>query len=324
MSSAIDVEIPDDIQPQPEDYDFDLEQALKAVVGITSHVPEDAFTAEILGTERIGNGVLIEGGVVLTIGYLITEAETIWLSLSDGRAVQGHALAYDQETGFGLVQPLARLSLRGLPLGDASAVRLGSDVVVAGAGGRVHSVAANIVGRQEFAGYWEYVLDEALFTAPAHPQWGGTAVLDESGRVIGIGSLQLQAASEEGHPLPLNMAVPTNILAPVLDDLRSHGRRRTPARPWLGIYGAGIENKVVVIGLASGGPAEEAGVQSGDIVRAVAGEAVSDLAEFYRKVWALGEAGVLVPLTLERDRDRIDLAVTSTDRNLLFKSPRLH
>lgn len=324
MPSASDWEIPDYIQPQPEDYEFDLEAALNNVVSITSHIPDDAFTADILGTERTGNGVLLEGGVILTIGYLITEAETIWLGLSDGRAVQGHALAYDQPTGFGLVQPLARLDLPGMEIGDAARARAGDAVVLGGAGGRSGSVAANIVGRQEFAGYWEYVLDDAIFASPAHPNWGGAAVINETGSLIGIGSLQLQAANEEGQPLPLNMIVPTSILTPVLDELRTYGQRKSPTRPWLGLYGAGIDDQVVVIGIAEGGPAEKAGVQSGDIIRAIAGEAVDDLANFYRAVWALGDAGVGVPLTLERARDRIDLTITSADRNSLFKSPQLH
>jgi len=324
MPSVSDLEIPDDIQPQPEDYDFDLEATLNSVVGITSHIPDDAFTADILGTERTGNGILLEGGVILTIGYLITEAETIWLSLSDGRAVQGHALAYDQPTGFGLVQPLARLDFPGIEIGDATRARAGDAVVLGGAGGRSGSVAANIVGRQEFAGYWEYVLDDAIFASPAHPNWGGTAVINETGSLIGIGSLQLQAASEEGHPLALNMIVPTSILTPVLDELRTCGQRQSAPRPWLGLYGAGVDDQVVVIGIAEGGPAEEAGVENGDIIRAIAGEAVDDLANFYRAVWALGDAGVSVPLTLQRNRDRIDLVISSTDRNSLFKSPQLH
>ena len=169
--SSTEWELPASVQPKPEHYAYDLNAALGSIVGLRAIIPADAFTAETLGTERAGNGVLIREGVVLTIGYLITEAQTIWIHLSDGRPVPGHVLAYDQETGFGLVQALARLDLAPLPIGQSKAAKLGDAVVVAGAGGRKHSVVARIVAKQEFAGNWEYVLDEAIFTEPAHPFW---------------------------------------------------------------------------------------------------------------------------------------------------------
>ena len=324
MSALEDWQIPPDLQPNPEEYDYDLTTALKAVVGIRSLIPPDAFTAETLGTERIGNGVLIPGGVVLTIGYLITEAETIWLTLSDGRAVQGHALAYDQQTGFGLVQPLARLDLPTLSLGRSADAKVGESVVIAGTGGREGAVAAHVVARQEFAGYWEYVLDDAIFTAPLHPHWGGAAVIGASGEIVGIGSLQLTAAGEGGEELPLNMVVPVDILHPVLDELLTRGCRSQPPRPWLGLYATGIEEQVVVFGLAAGGPGQKAGVQTGDIVIAVDGAPVDDLAAFYRAVWAKGTAGADVPLTLFRDGETLNVTLQSTDRNSLFKGPQLH
>ena len=169
-----DWEIPINLQPDPEDYSFDLERALRAAVGIKSYIPPDGFTAGILGTERAGSGIVIRStGLVATIGYLIIEAETIWLTASDGRAIPGHALAYDQDTGFGLVQALGRLELPALDFGDPDALKLGSPVIFAAAGGRQHAIETRVVGRQEFAGYWEYVLDDAIFTAPAHPFWGG-------------------------------------------------------------------------------------------------------------------------------------------------------
>src|SRR5215208_1783429 len=208
MPSASEWKVPASVQPKPEDYTYDLDAALSAVVGIRALIPGDAFTAETLGTERAGNGVLIRAdGLVLTIGYLVTEAETIWLTLIDGRAVPGTVLGYDQATGFGLVQALARLDLPALPIGRSSDAALGDQVVVAGAGGRQRSVAARIVAKQEFAGYWEYVLDEAIFTAPSHPNWGGTAVIGHDGTLLGIGSLQLQQDRGAGESEHLNMIV---------------------------------------------------------------------------------------------------------------------
>lgn len=325
MTTYEDWNIPSDVQPRAEDYSFDLEAALSAVVSLRTIIPADGFTAETLGNERLGNGVLIDGGLVLTVGYLIIEAESIWLTLNDGRAVEGHTLAYDQETGFGLVQPLARLDgLPGVTLGDSDTAGVGEHVVVAGFGGRERSVAAHVVGRQEFAGYWEYMLDDAIFTAPAHPHWGGTALLGPAGELLGVGSLQLQAAGEGGQEVPLNMAVPINPLKPILGDMKKHGRANRRVRPWLGLYSAGMEGEVVVIGLASGGPGDNAGVRGGDVVIAVAGEEIDNLGDFYRHVWAQGEAGVDVPLTILRDGERLEITVTSGDRNTLLKRPSVH
>jgi len=325
MASLEDWTLPPALQPKPSDYAYDLDQALAAVVGLSAQAPADAFTAEVLGTERAGNGVLIRGdGLVLTIGYLIAEAESVWLTTGAGRVVPGHVLAYDHVTGFGLVQALGRLDIPALPIGDSGSAPVGERVVVAGAGGRQRSVAARIVARQEFAGYWEYVLDEAIFTAPAHPHWGGTALIGPGGDLLGIGSLQLEQAAPSRDTLHLNMVVPIDLLAPIVDDFLTLGRARRPARPWLGLYATEAENKVVVMGLATGGPAEKAGLESGDVVLAVAGRAIGNLASFFRRVWALGEAGVEAPLTIHRRGKTFEVRVASADRARFLKAPRLH
>jgi S1-C subfamily serine protease len=324
MASLGDWKISAAVQPKPEDYGYDLEAALASVVGLRAIIPSDAFTAETLGTERAGNGVLIRDGLVLTIGYLITEAESIWLHLNDGRTVPGHALGFDQETGFGLVQPLGRFDLPTLRIGSSGVLQVGERVVVGGAGGRQRSVAARVAGRQEFAGYWEYVLDEAIFTAPSHPQWGGTALIGAAGDLLGIGSLQLEQGGEKSKNEHLNMIVPIDLLKPIFDDLLKFGRPNRPPRPWLGVYSTEIEDKIVIMGIAPRGPAQRADLRTGDIVLAIADEDVSDLASFYRRLWSLGDAGVEVPLTIYRDGDTFDVRVNSTDRARLLKAPRLH
>ena len=215
--------------------------------------------------------MLIDDGLVLTIGYLITEAETVWLHLGDGRVVEGHALGFDQETGFGLVQALGKLDLPALPIGSSRAAEIGERVVIGGAGGRTRSLAGRIAAKQEFAGYWEYVLDEAIFTSPAHPNWGGTGLISPKGELIGIGSLQLERA-REGKNEHLNMIVPIDLLKPILDDLRKFGRVNKPARPWLGLYSTEIEDKIVAVGIAPKGPAARAELKTGDVVLAVKGE----------------------------------------------------
>ena len=224
-----------------------------------------------MGVERAGNGVLIDDGLVLTIGYLITEAETVWLHLGDGHVVQGHVLGFDQETGFGLVQALGKIDLPVLPHRIVGAPRKSASAwwSAAPAGAR-RSLAGRIAAKQEFAGYWEYVLDEAIFTYPAHPNWGGTALISSKGELIGIGSLQIER-EREGKSEHLNMTVPIDLLKPILEDLRKFGRVNKPVRPWLGLYSTEIEDKIVVVGIAPKGPAARAELKTGDVVLAVAG-----------------------------------------------------
>jgi S1-C subfamily serine protease len=313
------------VQPNPEDYDYELDRALASVVGIKSIVPSDAFTAETLGTERVGNGVLIRSdGLVLTIGYLVTEAETVWISHGGGRVVSGHVLAYDQETGLGLVQALARLDLPALALGSSSDAEIGDDVVIGAAGGRQRSLAARIIAKQEFAGYWEYVLDEAIFTAPAHPNWGGTALIGAAGDLIGIGSLQIQQAAGERRLEDANMIVPIDLLKPIFQDLLTIGRPNRPPRPWLGLYATEVGSTVAILGLASRGPAKEADLRAGDIILSVDGSAVKDLAGLFRRIWALGQAGVDVPLLINREGTTFETHVRSADRRKFLKGPVLH
>jgi S1-C subfamily serine protease len=323
MASLTEWKVPAANQPRAENYGFDLERALSSIVGLHSIIPSDAFSADTLGTERAGNGVVIDDGLVLTIGYLITEAETVWLHLGDGRVVQGHALGVDFETGFGLVQALGRIELDPVPLGSSASAQIGDRVVLGGAGGRTRSVASHIAAKQEFAGYWEYLLDEAIFTHPAHPNWGGTGLISNRGELIGIGSLQLER-EREGKAEHVNMIVPIDPLKPVLDDLRKFGRVNKPARPWLGMYTTEIDNRVVVVGISGKGPAARAELKTGDVILAVKGEDVSNQTAFYRKLWSLGSAGVDVPLTVHHEGVTFDVVLTSTDRARLLKAPRLH
>ncbi len=323
MASLTEWKVPSSAQPRPEDYRFDLDRALSTVVGLHSIVPPDALTADTLGTERAGNGVVIADGLVLTIGYVVTEAESVWLHLADGRVVQADTVGVDRESGFGLVQALGDLGLEPLPLGSSAAAKVNDPVVVAGVGGRSRSLAGQVISKEEFAGYWEYLIDEAIFTRPAHPNWGGTGLISAAGELIGIGSLQLERedARRNEH---LNMNVPIDLLKPVLDDLRKFGQVNKPARPWLGIFTAEIEDRVVAVGIVPKGPADRAEMRAGDAILAVKGEKVSDAAQLYRKLWALGPAGVDVPLTLHREGDTFDVVIKSTDRARMLKKPRLH
>jgi S1-C subfamily serine protease len=315
---------PDALQPSADETAFDLDAALDAAVLLRTEIPADAFTASILGTERAGNGVVIgDDGLILTIGYLITEAESIWITTNRGAVMQGHALAYDQRSGFGLVLPLGRLGLRPLARGSAAALKPDSPVIVIGHGGRPHALKARVIAKREFAGYWEYVLDEALFTAPAHPQWGGAALVGENGKLLGIGSLLVQEAVGD-KVVDGNMFVPIDLLEPILADLLSSGAAARPPRAWLGLYIAEMEGRLVVGGLAPNGPAEKAGLQLGDLVLDVAGEPVSGLAALFRRIWSCGPAGCEVPLSISRRGATSTFRIRSANRNDFLKKPRLH
>jgi len=327
--SEPDWEIPQKLQPEPSEYRFDLQSALRSVVALRANVPADAFTAESLGTERTGSGVAISvpggpEGLVLTIGYLITEAETIWLISHDGRAMAGHALAYDQATGFGLVLTLGKLGVPGLELGHSAGLGVGDQVVMAAGGGLARAMETRLVARQEFAGYWEYVLDEALYIAPAHPFWSGAAVIDATGKLVGIGSLILQQGDGSGQRADMNMAVPIDLLHPILHNLLTTGTSGSPARPWLGMFVMENEGGLVVGGLSVAGPAERAGVQVGDEVSGIDDEDVSEVAALWRRLWAAGTPGAEVKLRLKRGTNRLTLRVTTGDRNKALRAPRMH
>lgn len=301
--------------------DMDIEPILRSVVALRSVIPDEAFTADTLGTIREGSGVVIgREGLVLTIGYLITEAEEVWLTTGEGIVVPAHPLAYDQETGFGLVQAMGPLDLPAMEFGDSAAAAIGDSVLFADGAGRF--VKAVIVAKQEFAGYWEYLLDEAIFIAPAHPSWGGAAMVDAEGRLLGIGSLRLQMM-QDGEAADINMVVPIDLLPPILEDLTTRGQVNKPPRPWLGVFSAESDGEVVVMSVAQGGPAAQAGLRPGDIISDVRDGEVDGLADFYRKLWNVGQAGADVPMRIVRDGRESWVRIKSADRNSFLLKPQL-
>jgi S1-C subfamily serine protease len=277
----------------------------------------------MLGTVRIGHATAIGEDLLVTIGYLVTEAEQVWLQTGAGKVVAGHVLGIDTASGFGLIRALEPLGVPALQIGDSHEVLVGDRVIVSGGGRVSRSVAGRLVARQEFAGYWEYLLDDALFTAPAHPMWSGAAVIGPTGKLVGVGSLQMQQQLQGGKVTPLNMGVPIDLLPPILPAL-SAGGQDLKKRPWLGVLSEEISGRVVIVGASKNGPADRADLGEGDIVLAVAGEEVTTLAEFYHAIWALGPPGVAVPLTLAREGDVFEVEVKSKDRSTLLKKPKMH
>ncbi len=325
MTSPFDgFEVAKDMRPSPRGLSFDLDRCLDAVVVLAASVPEDASTAEALGTERIGNGIVIgTNGLVLTIGYLITEAEEVTLIANDGRQVPAHVLGSDPATGFGLVNALEPLNLPSLPLGDSRTLESGDPIILAGGGGRAHAMSGRLIARAPFAGYWEYLLDEALFTEPGHPHWSGAALIGPSGALMGVGSLQMNQVAGDGRVGLINLSVPIELLPPIVDDL-SRGRPTQAPRPWLGLFCDESAGNVTVMDIAQGGPAADADVRPSDVIVAVAGQAVADLADFYRKIWTLGPSGVVAPIRIRRDGQIIDLAIRTIDRSSRLKRRRFH
>jgi S1-C subfamily serine protease len=319
-------EVPDAQQPRPDEVDFDLDRALRSVVNIEAQIPADAFTAETLGQERAGSGVVIgDDGLVLTIGYLVTEAEDVVIIDDRGRVTPAHPIAIDQESGFALLRALGRLDAPALQMGVSANVEVGEPVVMAGGGGaRRFACRARVVAKQEFSGYWEYHINEALFTAPAHPLWGGAGLIGPDGRLIGIGSLHVQQSDGRGHAQDVNMSVPIDLLKPALDELLTYGRRNKPARPWLGMYSTESGGRVVVADVAETGPAAAAGLRAGDIVSSVRDASIETLGDLYREIWSCGAAGAEIPIEIVRDKRSFWVRVKSADRTAYLRKPRLN
>lgn len=324
MQNADEWKFPHSLRPNPEKLLFNLDSAINSVVKVRTSIPAAAFTADVLGTERIGSGVLINNsGLILTVGYLVTEAETVWLTTNLNQSIPGHVVAYDQSSGLGLVQALGSLDIDASELDSSDLVTVNDDIFFISYGGIEHSLRSKISRIDEFAGYWEYLLEAAIYTSPPHPQWGGAAVFNKKGHIIGIGSLFLQEIFE-GQNLQGNLAIPTSILKSTMGDMLEFGRSSAPARPWLGMYAVESEKTLTVNSLARYGPAELAGVLQGDKVVGVGEESVSTLANFFRSVWTLGAAGVSVPININRNGNQLQLVINSIDRNDFLLKPQTH
>ncbi|HEX9770221.1 MAG TPA: S1C family serine protease [Kiloniellales bacterium] len=292
---------------------------LESVVAIRATIPADARTADSLGTEREGSGVVIgPDGLVLTIGYLILEAISTEITLQDQRVVPAEVVAYDYETGFGLLRPLADTGLPAIELGESAGLQQDNPVLVASFAAAdtetPAATAAHVVSRREFAGYWEYLLPDAIFTAPPHLSFGGAALIGQDGRLLGIGSLFVSDAASTGVRMAGNMFVPIDALKPILDDLRAHGQSRSPRRPWLGLYTGEVRGHLFVHRVAPGGPAAAAGLRANDVILEVDGGPVAGMADFYKRVWALGGPGVEVPITVLSGGRVQDMAIIAGDR----------
>jgi len=309
-----------DAAPSPERARA-LERALAAVVGIETVAVEDAGSVATLGQEREGSGVVIGAdGLVLTIGYLILEADHVDLKLDDGRVVPARVVAYDLATGFGLLQALAPLRTEPVPLGSAAALAPDAQLlVVSGGDGGAYSIA-RMVSRRPFSGYWEYHIEDALFTAPARTDHSGAGLFNADGELLGVGSLIVSDALGTGDGPRGNMFVPVDLLKPVLAELRERGSSRASRRAWLGVNCVELEGAVRVLRVTGSGPAADAGLQTGDEIVAIDGVAVHDLASFYKTLW-MRDAERTVLLDIKRRGVAQRVTVHSQDRLKTLRRP---
>lgn len=285
------------------------------IVKLSIKTLPDARTAETLGAEREGTGVVISAdGLIVTIGYLIMEADSVLVITQDGRIFPAVSVGFDQATGFGLVRAAPAVSHAPVAFGDSHKLREFEQVypVTHSAAGGLST--AYLVSRRSFTGYWEYMIDDALFTAPPRFDHSGAALLDRDGRLVGIGSLWVGDALNASVAFPGNMFVPVDLLKPVLDELVTHGRRRQPGRPWLGIYSEEIEGHVVVTRVLPGTPAADAGLRRGDVILGVGGQSIGGQSEFYQTLWSSGPAGDDVELHILRSKSVQHVKVRSVDR----------
>jgi len=292
-----------------------IDDLLAAVVQVKTHINPDGRTVDGLGREREGSAILIDQeGLLLTIGYLMVEAYAAEITDNTGRTVSANVVGYDHESGFGLLRTVEPLKLKPMPLGKSADVKHGDPVLIGSFGGSAMAGAAYVVAKREFAGSWEYMLDDALFTAPPHPAWSGAALISRDGKLVGVGSLIVPDASGGADKTPGNMFVPIDRLAPILGDLIAGGRIAGPGRPWLGVNTDELRGHLFVTRVTPGGPADKAGIRRGDIIVGVNGEQPTSLADFYRKVWARGNAGATVGLEVLQDREVRQIDVKSINR----------
>ena len=296
-----------------------LARAAAAVVGVQVQTVEHARSAETLGRQRIGSGVVIGAdGLVLTIGYLILEADQVDLQLDNARVVPARVVAYDQVTGFGLLQPVTPLRLSPAPLGDTSLLAEDEPVMIVSGGtpaGQGELSIARLVSRRAFSGYWEYHIDSALFTTPPRADHSGAALFNANGELLGIGSLIVGDAAGPGAPrLPGNMFVPVDLLKPILREMRESGSTALSHRAWLGLNCVEQDGQVRVVQVNRGSPAEAAGLAPGDLILRIDGVAVGGLERFYKTLWRGDSPEREVTLEVRRGDETQTLKARATDR----------
>ena len=288
-----------------------------SVVKLSSKAIPNARSSDTLGPRREGTGVVIDAnGLVMTIGYLIIEAENVELSTADGKVFPATVIGYDNATGLGLVKALTPLPIKPVDIGLSESAKEREMVLIVGFDG---VAPAYIVSKRPFVGYWEYLLDEAIYTAPVTVNWSGAALLSREGKLLGIGSLVVNDAMGTRANIPGNMFVPIDIIKPVLGDFIANGKSTMKARPWIGINTQEVQGNLIVTRVSLESPAEDAGLKAGDIIVGIGGQPVKGQADFYTKLWASGGAGAEIPVDVLKGNRVENFRIKSIDRSLYFR-----
>lgn len=302
----------------------DADSLLSAIVHIRMRALESARSSNNLGREREGTGVVIDArGHIVTIGYVVVEADSIEVTTHTRRSLPARLVGYDHATGFGLLRAEGLEGVTPLPLGSADALAMHEPVMILPHGGRGSASLAYVVSKRKFTASWEYLLDSAVFVSPPTMNWAGAALVNREGRLVGIGSLLVRAVAPD-QPVAGNMFVPVDVLKPILPDLIAKGRRAQPARPWLGLGTEEVHGHLFVTNVSPEGPADKAGIRPGDIVVGVGTEPVRTHEQLYSNLWSVGPAGTDIPLKVLQGVALRDVKVRSIDRSQHFleKLPR--
>jgi S1-C subfamily serine protease len=291
----------------------DLQRFNSSIVRVNTKVPDDAGSSQTLGPDRVGTGIILDARTVLTIGYVTLEADAVMVTTASGKRIPASVAGYDHATGFGLVRTAVPLDGKPLPLGDSDAVSEKQKVLTLGHG-EPEATEIFVLSRKPFAAGWEYLIERPIYTFPPVNNWSGAALITADGTLVGVGSLIVNDASPSQKGVPGNLFVPVNLLKPIMADLLANGRRSAGVQPWLGMTTEDVRGNLMVTRLARNGPAENAGVNVGDIVVGVGGDRIGEQADFYRKVWKVGPAGANIPLRLLKGGEVREVTVKSIDR----------
>ena len=302
----------------------DILNIYKSVVKIDSIIPPEARTAQSLGTVRGGNGVVIDDKHILTIGYIVVEAETITITLPDGKKFPGELIGYDHTTGFGILRTIIQSDLTPLKIGDSDQLTKEDFLYVLPYLTEGRPSAVKMVSRRSFAGWWEYFLDKPIYTYPANSSFAGSALINEYGEVLGIGSLYVGDAAATGISSPGNMFVPINDLKPILDDLIQNGRRTKDIKPYMGLTSSDNTGQVKITRVNDNGPAAKAGFSVNDTILAVNNEKINNIEDFYKVVWSFGGPGTKLQFDIERNQEKLNIELTTMDRNDFFVKPKYY
>jgi S1-C subfamily serine protease len=289
-----------------------------ALMSLHSKIPDTAMTAELLGTERTAHAVQVTaGGLLLTVGYSVMEADEVWVTNRKGQTAEAIVLAQDYDSGIALLKPTVALGMHHLETVSLDTLEVGATLGVLGVGDK-EPQPVTLHSLDEFAGRWEYLLDRACYTLPLYERWSGAALLDAEGKLCGLGSLAMGIRTANKEVAPGNLFIPVDLVMPHLEYMQLHGQKPGKLRPWLGTLIEEHESEIYVVGLYHGAPAARAGLRPGDIILSVDRQPVSTMADFFRTIWRYGPAGAAIPMTVSDGKDTRDVLLDTIDRTSFF------